>query len=83
MACELSKMGAQIEELEDGLVIHHSPLKGTEVHGYDDHRLVMALSIAGMAADGHTIVDTAESASVTFPTFVEDMKMIGAQFEIL
>jgi 3-phosphoshikimate 1-carboxyvinyltransferase len=83
MANELGKMGAQVEELEDGLVIHHSQLKGAEVHGYDDHRMVMALSVAGLAADGETIVDTAESASVTFPAFIEDMKMLGAQFDIL
>ncbi|MBN2812597.1 MAG: 3-phosphoshikimate 1-carboxyvinyltransferase [Bacteroidales bacterium] len=82
MANELQKMGAIVEELKDGLIIHQSSLKGASVHGYDDHRLVMALSIAGLAADGETIVDTAESASVTFPTFVEDMKMLGASFEM-
>ncbi len=82
MATELQKMGASVEELKDGLIIHQSSLKGASVHGYDDHRLVMALSIAGLAASGETIVDTAESASVTFPTFVEDMKMLGASFEM-
>lgn len=83
MAKELTKMGARIEELPDGLVIHQSRLKGTEVHGYDDHRLVMALSIAGLASEGKTVVDTAESASVTYPTYIEDMKMLGAQFDII
>lgn len=79
---ELKKMGAQVEELADGMIIHHSRLKGTEVHGYDDHRMVMALAIAGLAAEGETVVDTAESASVTYPTFVEDMRTLGACFEI-
>lgn len=83
MATELAKMGANIEEIEDGLIIHQSHLKGTSVHGYDDHRLVMALSIAGLASEGETVVDTAESAAVTFPTFIEDMKMLGAGFEML
>ena len=55
-------MGANVEELEDGMVIHQSHLTGCEVHGYDDHRMVMALSIAGLAAEGETTVDTAESA---------------------
>jgi len=82
-ACELKKMGARIEELRDGLVIHHSPLKGAEVHGYDDHRMVMALCIAGLAAEGVTTVDTAESAGVTYPSFVSDMKMLGARIETL
>jgi len=81
-ARELRKMGARIEELEDGLVIHHSPLHGTEVHGYDDHRMVMALSVAGLAASGETTVDTAESAGVTYPTFMEDMKTLGANMSL-
>jgi 3-phosphoshikimate 1-carboxyvinyltransferase len=82
MAKELGKMGAKIEELEDGLIIHQSHLKGTGLHGYNDHRMVMALSIAGLAAEGATIVDTAESAGVTYPAFVNDMKKLGARFEM-
>jgi len=81
-AKELQKMGADIEELEDGLVVHQSRLTGCEVHGYDDHRMVMALSIAGMAAEGQTKVDTAESASVTYPTFIRDMTRLGAFMEL-
>lgn len=75
---ELSKMGASIEELKDGMIIHHSKLVGTAVHGYEDHRMVMALALAGLAAEGETIVDTAEAVDVTYPTFTEDMKRIGA-----
>jgi 3-phosphoshikimate 1-carboxyvinyltransferase len=79
---ELSTMGAKIEELKDGLIIHQSVLKGAEVHGYDDHRMVMALAIAGLVLKGKTIVDTAESIKVTYPSFVEDMKAIGADFKL-
>jgi 3-phosphoshikimate 1-carboxyvinyltransferase len=80
---ELRKMGARIEELPDGMVIRRSRLQGTEVHGYDDHRMVMSLAIAGMAAAGETIVDTAESAGVTYPAFVEDMSSLGANLTLL
>jgi 3-phosphoshikimate 1-carboxyvinyltransferase len=80
-ASELRKMGASVEELEDGLVIHQSELTGCEVHGYDDHRMVMSLTIAGLAAKGVTTVDTAESAGVTYPSFLEDMQKIGARIE--
>lgn len=76
---ELTKMGAKIEELGDGLIIHKSELKGTKLHGYDDHRMVMSLSIAGMASSGETIVDTAEAVSVTYPSFLNDMRAIGAK----
>jgi 3-phosphoshikimate 1-carboxyvinyltransferase len=82
-ARELRKMGALVEELEDGLVIHHSKLTGCEVHGYDDHRMVMSLSIAGLAASGVTTVDTAESAGVTYPTFIRDMGQLGAVMETI
>ncbi|MBN1159561.1 MAG: 3-phosphoshikimate 1-carboxyvinyltransferase [Bacteroidales bacterium] len=79
---ELSKMGARIEEMEDGLIIHQSKLKGARVHGYDDHRMVMALSVAGLAADGETIVDSAEAIGVTYPAFVADMQKIGAKMRL-
>ncbi len=76
---ELTKMGADIEELPDGLVIRgrktgggdHPGLRGTEVESRDDHRVAMALAVAGLAADGHTTVSGAECASVTFPGFFE------------
>lgn len=79
MAAELAKMGAEIEELEDGLVIRGGKLKGGRVGGHDDHRVVMALAVAGLAADGETVIDTAESAAVTFPNFVELMTSLGAK----
>ncbi len=83
MAKELTKMGASVQEMPDGLIIHQSKLHGAEVHGYNDHRLVMALSIAGLAASGVTIVDTAEAASVTYPGFVKDMTRLGADIKQL
>jgi 3-phosphoshikimate 1-carboxyvinyltransferase len=81
MCNELKKMHANIEELPDGLVIKKSSLKGTAVNGHNDHRVVMALSVAGIMADGQTEVDTAESAAVTFPEFYNLMKSINANIE--
>ncbi len=78
---ELGKMGAEIEELKDGLVIHGNPLQGAQVDGHHDHRVVMALAVAGMAAQGETIVDTAESVSVTFPDFAQLMRAAGGTIE--
>jgi 3-phosphoshikimate 1-carboxyvinyltransferase len=77
---ELSKMGAKVEELKDGMIIHQSKLTGTGVHGYDDHRMVMSLAIAGFASEGTTEIDTAESVAVTYPSFIDDFKMLGAKF---
>ncbi len=76
---ELSKMGADIEERPDGLLIRRSDLRGARVNGRHDHRVVMALAVAGLAARGETVIETAESASVTFPGFRDLMASIGAE----
>ena len=79
MARELTKLGADVEELPDGLMIHGGkPLSAAAVHGWEDHRIVMALSLAGMALEGTTQIDTAEAMNVTFPTFITLMNNLGA-----
>ena len=82
MAMELGKMGANIQETNDGLIIKKSRLKGTQVHGHHDHRVVMALTLAGMAADGITSIDTAEAVKVTFPNYTQIMKILGSKMEM-
>ncbi|MFH1860516.1 MAG: 3-phosphoshikimate 1-carboxyvinyltransferase [bacterium] len=79
MCKELSSMGAKIRELPDGLVIEESKLHGALVHGHDDHRVVMALAVAGLAAEGQTIIDTAEAMQITFPNFAQLMQKIGGK----
>jgi len=81
MCAELKKMGADIEELPDGLVIRQSQLQGASVQGHHDHRVVMSLAVAGLAAEGNTVIDTAQAVDVTFPNFVELMLQLGAAIE--
>jgi len=81
MAAELTKLGAKVEELPDGMIIHESKLKGCSVRGYGDHRVVMSLSVAGLAIPGRTEVDTAEAVNVTVPNFVELMGNLGAKLK--
>lgn len=83
MVEELAKMGADIKEREEGLIIHKSNLKGNKVRGHNDHRIVMALSLAGLIADGKTEITTAESISVTYPNYVQYMKLLGAKMEVV
>jgi 3-phosphoshikimate 1-carboxyvinyltransferase len=74
---ELGKMGASITELPDGLVVEGGPLRGARVGGHDDHRVVMALAVAGLSSPGRTVIDSAEAVSITFPNFfdlVESLK---------
>ncbi len=82
MSTELKKMGAEVEEFVDGIIIKKSKLYGAEVHGYEDHRTIMALSLAGMIADGETMVDTAEGINKTFPNYVELMQSLGSKMKI-
>jgi 3-phosphoshikimate 1-carboxyvinyltransferase len=81
MCRELGAMGADIEELPDGLVIRRSGLCGAAVDGHDDHRVVMALAVAGMVAEGPTRIRSSESVRITYPTFVSSMIGLGARLE--
>ncbi|MFP4165020.1 MAG: 3-phosphoshikimate 1-carboxyvinyltransferase [Chitinispirillaceae bacterium] len=83
MSEELAKMGIETEEYPDGMKIRGGKLKGAHVNGHDDHRVVMALALAGMIADGETVIDTAEAAEVTYPSFVEDFRTLGACIEVI
>ena len=83
MTEELTKMGADIEEKEDGMIIRQKELKGAEVSGHNDHRIVMALTLAGLIADGETVIDRAESINITYPSFVEDMRSLGARIKLI
>lgn len=81
ITAELKKMGAIIEELPDGLIITASPLKGARVKTYQDHRMVMALAVAGMGARGETVVEDVFSIAKSYPGFYTDMKKLGAEIE--
>jgi 3-phosphoshikimate 1-carboxyvinyltransferase len=81
MAVELAKMGAKIKERPDGLVIQGGKLHGASVHGYHDHRIVMALTVAGFVA-GETKIDTAEAVDVSYPGFFMEMERLGARVRV-
>ena len=83
MAKELASLGATVQELPDGLIIRGRWLHGGQVNGHDDHRIVMAMAVAGLAAQGPITVTSAESAGVTFPGFAELLASVGAQVEQL
>jgi 3-phosphoshikimate 1-carboxyvinyltransferase len=80
MALGLRKMGARIKENQDGLEIHGvGHLLGMKVCGWDDHRIVMALAVAGLKTDGEpTVIDCADCIKVSYPDFIKDMKSLGA-----
>lgn len=83
MCTELKKLGADIEELPDGLIVRRSRLKGCRVNGHDDHRVVMALAVAGLNTEGETVIDTAEAMNVTFPEFTGLIRACGGEMELI
>ena len=77
MAQQLTKMGAKVTELPDGMEITGgTSLTGTELDSYTDHRIAMSLAIAGLNASGTTTVGRAEAASISYPNFFDTLKGI-------
>lgn len=82
IAEELKKMGANIEEKPDGLVIHPSHLKGSlQLESHHDHRLAMALTVAALKADGDSVIHGVECVSKSYPTFFQHLMQLGATLE--
>ena len=76
----LGKMGVKVEEQPDGLIIQGGgKLQGAEINSNKDHRMVMAFSVAGLQAEGETIIKGAGCVEKTFTSYIEQMKKIGAK----
>lgn len=84
LAIGLKRFGANVKELPDELRLEGvKELKGTRVGSFGDHRMAMAFAVAGLVAQGETIVEGAESIPVSYPGFVEDMRKLGAKIELI
>ncbi len=78
MVTTLSKMGACIEAKGNTLTIKGpTPLTGTKVDSFKDHRTAMSLIVAGLVAQGTTRVQDTECINTSFPNFFELLKKIG------
>ncbi len=79
MTTELKKLNVEIEEMRDGLIIiGKGHISGGKVSGHKDHRIIMALAIAGTKADEDVIIDDTKEADVTFPSFFTLLKSLEA-----
>jgi len=77
LVLELRRMGAQIEERADGFAIAGpTELRGTRVSAHNDHRLAMSLAVAGLIANGETIIDGWERVADSFPNYAEILKQL-------
>ena len=77
VATNLRKMGAEVEEREDGLKIPgHQSLHGAELDSFDDHRIAMAFAIAALRAEGETLIHGAEAAAISYPAFFQTLEAL-------
>jgi 3-phosphoshikimate 1-carboxyvinyltransferase len=83
MTQELAGLGARITETDDGFYLFGPQgLQGAEVDGHDDHRIAMSLVIAGLGAQGETVVNDARCAADSFPGFAEALQQLGAEVTV-
>jgi 3-phosphoshikimate 1-carboxyvinyltransferase len=82
MVRELRKMGAKIDEFDDGvLIVGPQSLIGTTIDHQEDHRIAMSLTIATMYSRSPSILPHHEVVKDSYPNFFEDLRKIGAKFE--
>jgi 3-phosphoshikimate 1-carboxyvinyltransferase len=73
----LRALGARIEALDDGFAIEGpTPLRGAEVSSFGDHRIAMAMAVAGLIADGPTRIDDDSVVGISYPGFFRDLRAL-------
>lgn len=78
VAENLRRMGAEVEEFPDGLrVAGRQTLRGAEVESFGDHRIAMAFAIAGLVAQGTTVIRDPECVEISFPGFFEMLDRVA------
>jgi 3-phosphoshikimate 1-carboxyvinyltransferase len=77
VAENLRRMGAQVEEREDGLKIPgHQTLHGAELDSFGDHRIAMAFAVAALRAEGETLIRGAAAAAISYPAFFQTLEEV-------
>jgi 3-phosphoshikimate 1-carboxyvinyltransferase len=80
----LRRLGADVDELPDGFVVRGPVvLSGATVDAAGDHRIAMALAVAGLVAKGDTRIEGFESADISWPGFERALAAVGADVELL
>lgn len=83
VASNLKRLGVDVEEQPDGMIINGGNVKGALLEGYNDHRIPMAFSIAALCARGETEITDAQSINKTYPTFFEDYNSLGGKADVI
>ena len=77
MVENLRAMGADVEETEDGMIIHGGkPLHGAVIDSHKDHRIAMTFAVAALAAEGETEIHDADCVNISYPAFYEELERL-------
>ncbi len=79
---ELKKMGADITETEDSLIVHGSNMRGAPCVSHLDHRIAMSCAVAALGAEGASVISDIECVNKSYPDFLMHMNMLGCSIEI-
>lgn len=80
----LKALGVDISKTDDGLVINKTGIVGGgAVSGYNDHRMVMALSVLSAVSSGDIILRGAEAVNKSYPNFFEDFSSLGGSYNVI
>jgi len=74
---EARKLGARVDELPDGMIIHPAPLHGAVIETYDDHRVAMSFAVVGLRLPG-VVLTNPGCVAKTYPTFFDELARFGA-----
>jgi len=77
IAKNLKAMGVEVVEFDDGMEITGTrKLRGAKLESFGDHRIAMAFAIAGLFAEGETIIENVECVATSYPTFEETLRLV-------
>lgn len=79
MRKNLEILGIRVEEKEDGLLIHPSTITEGVVDGFNDHRIIMAMAILALKANGPLTIKGAYDVKKTYPNFFQDLQLLGVK----
>ncbi|MCM1284843.1 MAG: 3-phosphoshikimate 1-carboxyvinyltransferase [Acetobacter sp.] len=80
----LRLLGVDVEETGDGMIINgQCALKNAKLNGFNDHRILMAFSVAALAVDGEVEISDAESINKSYPSFFEDYNKLGGKADVI
>ena len=83
IAAELNKLGADVTEEAESLVVSGRPqgLTGGRVSAWNDHRIAMSMAVASTVCAGPVIIEGSESVKKSYPTFWQDFALLGGKLE--